>query len=163
MGVYEDGREAAVASATASAPPTDRSALDWLLEPALEPAGLTETFTSSPATLRERRSSRDAYEFDLVAILSSIWPIRLPRLLLCLLSIGGGLHEVDEVLPSPPSARLVSRARARAASNCCFALGISTVTSDDRELLSGEGDVTHGAPNTFLTTHECALPQMERR
>ena len=120
-------------------------------------------FTSSPATLRERRSSRDAYEFDLVAILSSIWPIRLPRLLLCLLSIGGGLHEVDEVLPSPPSARLVSRARARAASNCCFALGISTVTSDDRELLSGEGDVTHGAPNTFLATHECALPQMERR
>ena len=161
MGVYEDGREAAVASATASAPPPDRSALDWLLEPALEPAGLTETFTSSPATLRERRSSRDAYEFDLVAILSSIWPIRLPRLLLCLLSIGGGLHEVDELLPSPPSARLVSRARA--ASNCCFALGISTVTSDDRELLSGEGDVTHGAPNTFLTTNECALPQMERR
>ena len=49
MGVYEDGREAAVASATASAPPTDRSALDWLLEPALEPAGLTETFTSSPS------------------------------------------------------------------------------------------------------------------
>ena len=163
MGVYEDGREAAVASATASAPPPDRSALDWLLEPALEPAGLTETFTSSPATLRERRSSRDAYEFDLVVILSSIWPMRLPRLLLCLLSIGGGLHEVDEVLSSPPSARLVSRARARAASNCCFALGISTVTSDDRELLSGEGDVTHGAPNTFLTTHECALPQMERR
>ena len=75
MGVYEDGREAAVASATASAPPPDRSALDWLLEPALEPAGLTETFTSSPATLRERRSSRDAYEFDLVVILSSIWPM----------------------------------------------------------------------------------------
>ena len=73
------------------------------------------------------------------------------------------MHEVDEVLPSPPSARLVSRARARAASNCCVALGISTVTFDDRELLSGVGDVTHGAPSTLLATHECALPLMERR
>ena len=50
-----------------------------------------------------------------------------------------------------------------AASTCCFAWCISTMTSDDRELLSGAGeDVTHGKPNIFFATHECALPLMER-
>ena len=116
-------------------------------------------FTCSPAALKEMRSSSDAYEFDF--IFSIIWPMRLLPCLLSSRPPGTEAQEVEEVLPSPPAARFASRACA--ASTCCFAWCISTMTSDDSELLSGAGeDVTHGRPNIFFATHECALPLMER-
>eukprot|EP00964_Phaeocystis_antarctica_P047046 scaffold27211_cov63-Phaeocystis_antarctica.AAC.2 len=105
------------------------------------------------------RSSRDAYEVDF--IFSSIWPMRLLPCLLSSRPPATGLQEVEEVLPPPSAARFASRACA--ASTSCLAWCISMVTSDDRELLSGgAGDVTHGTPNIFFATHECALPLIER-
>ena len=139
---------------TSAAAASNGSALDCLVDP----AGLTAMFTCSPAALKEMRSSSEAYEVDF--IFSSIWPMRA-RLLPCLLSPPEtGSQEVEEVLPPSPAVSFASRACA--SSTCCFAWFISMVMSDDCELLSGVGDVTHGTPNTFFATHECALPLMER-